>query len=221
MRSAIFDLDGTLVDTSADLMAAANAVFADWGLAARLGPEDAVTAFGGGRAMLRAGLARAGLSADETRVDAGFAPFVAHYRAKIDRFSTVYEGVEDTLASLQAQGWKLGICTNKPQDLADMLLGRLKLARFFPVVIGADALAVRKPHPLHLTETISRLGGDARRAVLVGDTVTDYDTAKAANLPSILVTFGPNAAACRALNPTALLESYADLPPILERLVPA
>ncbi|MEX0971104.1 MAG: HAD-IA family hydrolase [Paracoccaceae bacterium] len=145
---------------------------------------------------------------------------MAYYRAKIDRFSTIYDGVEDTLAALQTQGWKLGVCTNKPQDLADNLLERLNLARFFPVVIGADALAVRKPHPLHLTETIARLGGDARRAVLIGDTITDYDTAVAANLPSILVTFGPNAAACRALKPTALLDSYAALPLILERLVP-
>lgn len=220
MRSAIFDLDGTLVDTSADLLAAANAVFADWGLSARLGPEDAVTAFGGGRAMLRAGLARANIPVDEARINAGYAPLLVHYRAHIDRFSRAYSGVEDSLATLQAQGWRLGVCTNKPQALADLLLERLNLARFFPVVIGADALPVRKPDPLHLTETIARLGGDSRRGVLVGDTITDHDTAKAADLPCILVTFGPNAAACRALNPTALLDDYANLLPLLEQLLP-
>lgn len=215
MRSAIFDLDGTLVDTSGDLLAAANAVFEGWGMGAVLqaGTDDLI-AFGGGRAMLRAGLARHGM-ADEARVDAGYPQLLAHYRDNIDHHSRAYPDVELALDSLRADGWALGVCTNKPQALADLLLARLGLNRWFKVVIGADALAVRKPDPQHLLETIARLGGAAGQGVLIGDTKTDYDTARAAGLPCILVTFGPNAAACRALQPDAVLDNYAALPALM------
>lgn len=221
MRSAIFDLDGTLVDTSADLLAAANAVFESWSMGSPLGDGDEIIAFGGGRAMLRAGLSRLGHPVDEDQVSAGYQPLLDHYRNNIDHFSRVYEGVERALEDLRQAGWKLGVCTNKPQALADLLLNKLGLSQYFPVVLGADALPVRKPDPLHLTETIARLGGAAGRGVLIGDTINDHSTARAAGMPSVLVTFGPNAAACRALAPDALLDSFRELPPILDRLVPA
>jgi len=220
MRSAIFDLDGTLVDTSADLLAAANAVFKGWGLGAPLGAGDEVIAFGGGRAMLRAGLMRLGLVVDEAQVSAGYLPLLDHYRTNIDQHSRVYPGVKLALDTLRDTGWQLGVCTNKPQALADLLLAKLGLDRYFPVVLGADVLPVRKPDPFHLTETIARLGGAPQRAVLIGDTITDHATAMAAGLPCVLVTFGPNAEACRALAPTALLATYAELPALLGRLVP-
>jgi phosphoglycolate phosphatase len=221
MRSAIFDLDGTLVDTSADLLAAANAVFESWSMGSPLGEGDEIIAFGGGRAMLRAGLMRLGHPVDEDKLSAGYQPLLSHYRDNIDHFSRVYPGVEGALDNLRRAGWKLGVCTNKPQALADILLSKLGLAAYFPVVLGADALAVRKPDPLHLTETIARLGGAAGRGVLIGDTITDHSTARAAGMPSVLVTFGPNAAACRALVPDALLDNFAALPHILDRLMPA
>ena len=118
------------------------------------------------RAMLRAGLMRLGHPVDEDKLSAGYQPLLSHYRDNIDHFSRVYPGVEGALDNLRRAGWKLGVCTNKPQALADILLSKLSLAAYFPVVLGADALAVRKPDPLHLTETIARLGGAAGRGDL-------------------------------------------------------
>ncbi|NNU81095.1 HAD-IA family hydrolase [Halovulum dunhuangense] len=216
MRSAIFDLDGTLADTSADLIAAANA-----GLGAELlhPARDQALAFRGGRAMLREGLARAGSHASDTEVERRLPAFLAHYEANIDRHTRLYPGVEGALDSLASAGWVLGVCTNKPAALAETLLGRLGLRDRFAALLGGDSLPVRKPDPRHLTDTIAALGGNPARAVLVGDSDTDRNAAKAAGVACVLVTFGPEGAAVEALGPEALLPDYALLPDLLDRLI--
>ena len=222
MRVAVFDLDGTLADTAADLIAAANAALAEAGHGAPLDPaRDRATAFAGGRAMLRAGLDRANGGWEAAAVEAAYPRLLAHYAANIDRHTRAYEGVEPALDALAASGWALAVCTNKPEGLAATLLDRLGLAGRFRAMLGADTLDVRKPHPRHLLETIARAGGAPGRAALIGDTVTDREAARAAGVPCVLVAFDPEGRAVEALAPEAVLESYAALPGLLERLVPA
>lgn len=214
MRTAIFDLDGTLADTSADLIAAANACLFAEGIDLLDPVADAATAFGGGRAMLRARI-------DDNRVvDRLYPVLLGHYEAGIARETRLYDGVAGALAMLSYRGWNLGVCTNKPAYLAEILLRQLDIRHVFQAVLGADSLAVRKPDPVHLWETIRLCGGSPGQAVLVGDTITDRVTAKNAGVPCVLVTFGADNDAVAALHPAALLHSYADLPDLLEAIHP-
>ncbi len=224
MRTAVFDLDGTLADTSADLIAAANATFeeAGWGRPLEAS-ADAAIAFRGGRAMLAAGFQRRPAADFDHAAEADrlYPVLLEHYRTGIDAQTRLYDGVEAALDALDAEGWALAVCTNKPVALADLLLDRLGLAPRFRAVLGADSLDVRKPDPRHLLETIARAGGRREAAVLVGDTVTDRDAARAAEVPCILVSFGPDGTGVETLEPEALLAHYRDLGPLLDRLVPA
>lgn len=218
-KSVIFDLDGTLADTSGDLIAAANACFTGLGHGPLLDPlADAATAFAGGRAMLRLGFSRLGVQ-DEAQVDAQFDALLGHYAAAIDVHTQLYDGVVPVLELLRAQGYELAICTNKPEGLAVDLVEKLGIAGHFGALLGADTLPVRKPDPLHLYETIDRIGGDRARSALIGDTVTDAKTAQAAGVPCVLVTFGPTGQAVADLPHDALMDHYEDLPAIVEHLI--
>jgi phosphoglycolate phosphatase len=221
MRVAIFDLDGTLADTSGDLIAAANGALSAAGWGMPLDPtDDRAIAFAGGRAMLREGLARRE-TLNEAEVDRLYPELLEIYGAKLAVHTRLYDGAEAALDRLAAAGWKLGICTNKPERLALLLVGELGLTRHFATLLGADSLPVRKPDPRHLLETIARAGGEPRRAVLVGDTVTDRDAARAAGVPCVLVGFGPEGGAISSLAPEAMIAHFDELPEVLERLVPA
>ncbi len=221
MRSAIFDLDGTLVDTSADLIAAANAALEAMGEGAPLDPvRDAATAFAGGRAMLRLGLERRGRPMDEAVVEAQYPVLLAAYEGAIDRYSRPYPGALEAVERLATGGWRVGICTNKPAYLAELLLARLGLREAFSALIGADTLPVRKPDPAPYLECVRRVGGAPGKSFLLGDTVTDRDTARAAGVPVALVAFGPEGAGIGRLAPDALLDHFDALDALAERLVP-
>ena len=219
MRTVVFDLDGTLVDTSADLIAAANACFRARGLADQLDPQaDALTAFHGGRAMLRLGYGRAGLP--EALADADYRPLLDHYAQDIARHSRPYPGAVPAVEALRAAGFRTAICTNKPEWHARRLVEALGLMEMFDALIGADTLPVRTPDPAPFRAAVAGAGGDAARAILIGDTATDRETARAAGVASVLVTFGPEGQAIARLEPEALLDYYADLPELAERLLP-
>lgn len=219
-RSIIFDLDGTLADTSADLVAAANAVFERSGHGAQLDPaRDMATAFGGGRAMLRLGYQRLGLAADTARIDAGYAALLEAYEARIGAQTRLYPGVVQALDRLGAAGYALGVCTNKPTPLAELLLQRLGVRDRFAALVGAGCVATRKPDPEPYMETIRRLRRGCRGSMLVGDTVTDRDTARAAGVPIALVGFGPLGGGVARLAPDAVLDHYDGLDAIAARLL--
>jgi phosphoglycolate phosphatase len=219
MRTVIFDLDGTLADTSRDLIAAANACFRDLGHGDLLDPvADMATAFHGGRAMLRLGFSRTGGS-DEAMVDREFPLFLDHYAAGIDRHTVLYPGAAQAVERLRSEGYAVGICTNKPEGLAETLLARLGVRGLFASLIGADTLATRKPDPAPLLAAVTRAGGDPARSLLVGDTVTDRETARAARVPCVLVTFGPEGRGVERLEPEGLLEGYDGLEAVVRRLI--
>lgn len=220
-RCVIFDLDGTLCDTSGDLLAAANAAFAHLGHDIRLDPsaaQDRAAALKGGRSMLRLGFSRAG-DIDEDQVDAGYQPLLDAYDDAIAVHTIFYPGALDAVRRLRARGDAVAICTNKPEALAIKLMAALGASDLFDALVGADTLPVRKPDPEHLWETVRRAGGDPTRTVLIGDTDTDRKTATAAAVPCVLVTFAPAGQSVADLSPEALLDDYADLDEILEGLL--
>ncbi len=224
MRSVIFDLDGTIADTSGDLLNSANRCFEDLGFGPILekGRDDSV-ALRGGRAMLTAGFERLGEKAPPDvldEIERQYPRLLVHYGAALSEETILYPGVRDAVDALSAEGFALGVCTNKPEGLAEQLLSELDFRAPFGALLGADTLPVRKPDPEHLFETIRRLGGDPGRSCLIGDKIKDHSTARAAGVPSVLVSFGPLGESVAELGPDALLADYADLPALAQKLVP-
>lgn len=219
MKTVIFDLDGTLADTSGDLIAAANACFVADGHGALLDEvEDALTAFHGGRAMLRLGFSRVGIE-DEALVDAHYPPFLDRYSENIDAKTVLYPGALAALRDLQKAGYALGVCTNKPAALAQDLLLKLGVRDIFGSMVGADTLPVRKPDPSPYFEAVRQAGGDRAQSVLIGDTETDVKTAAAAKVPIVLVGFGPEGREIERFSPDALLMEYGQLGRIVQSLI--
>ncbi|MFT7595568.1 MAG: phosphoglycolate phosphatase [Paracoccaceae bacterium] len=219
MRTVIFDLDGTLADTSGDLLAAANACFRQMGHGDVLVPgQDSGIALRGGKMMLRRGLERLERF-DADVVEQYYPVLLEAYAEAIDLHTFLYPGAMDAVEALKLQGYGVGICTNKPQALAELLLSRLGIRDAFASMIGADTLSVRKPDPEPLREAARRAGGDPAHCVLIGDSDTDRNTARAAGVPSVLVTFGPSGADMAALEPEALLDDFADLPSLVPQLI--
>lgn len=219
MRTVIFDLDGTLADTSGDLIAAANACFRQMGLGDVLDPaRDQAIALRGGKMMLRRGLERTG-RLDEDVIEAYYPVLLEAYAEAIDLHTFLYPGAMEAVETLKTQGYGVGICTNKPEGLADLLLDRLGVRRAFASLVGADTLPVRKPDPEPLREAARRAGGHPEACVLIGDSDTDRNTARAAGVPSVLVTFGPSGEDMAALEPEALLHRFDDLPDLVGQLI--
>jgi len=221
MKTVVFDLDGTLADTSGDLIAAANACFDRMGQGKPLDAvADALTAFAGGRAMLRLGFGRLGMAWDESLIDTQYPVLLEAYGQAIAVHTTLYPGAVRAVEGLRAAGFATAICTNKPEGLAVTLCDQLGISHLFGALLGADTLPMRKPDPEHYFETVRRVGGDAKRSVLIGDTITDRDTARAARVPIVLVGFGPDGAGVQRLQPDALLDHYDDLAALVDRLLP-
>lgn len=220
MNTVIFDLDGTLADTSGDLIAAANESFLARGLGALLDPErDRLTAFHGGRAMLRLGFSRLDRLVADEELEPYYQEFLTAYAENIDRETRLYPGAEAAVEALLGAGFKVGICTNKPEGLAETLMQKLGVRGLFGSLVGADTFPVRKPDPLPYREAVLRAGGDPARSVLIGDTDTDVKTARAAGVPVVLVAFGPEGPGIARLEPDALLQSYHELPQVLSGLM--
>lgn len=220
MRTVVFDLDGTLADTSIDLLAAANACFAEMGHGSVLDARDTLTAFHGGRAMLRAGFTRLGIGFSEHDISLYYPKLLAAYADGIDRNTVLYPGAIAAVDALRRAGFATAICTNKPEALAVELVRRLGITDLFGALVGADTLPTRKPDPAPYLEAVRRAGGRVARSMLIGDTETDRKTGIAVGVPVALVTFGPEGRAIERLLPEALLEHFDDLPDLAARLVP-
>jgi phosphoglycolate phosphatase len=210
-----FDLDGTLADTAPDLAASLNHSLQALGRP-EVAPDKVRGLIGHGvRALLKRGLATSG-DAPEALVDRALPVFVDHYRANIANFTRVYPGLEPALGALSGAGVKLAVCTNKIESLTLPLLDALGLTRRFDAVVGGDTLEVRKPDPRPLHEAIARAGGG--RAAYVGDSITDAETARAAGIPFLAVTFGYSDRPVEQLGALALIDDYSELEGALRSL---
>lgn len=210
--TVVFDLDGTLVDTAGDLAAAMNHALGQLGRPAV--PPDSVRAMvgHGARTLLERGLVATGtLTAD--LVAQGVAHFMAHYADNIAVHSRPFDGVERALDQLADDGLRLAICTNKPEALARQLVGAMGWSGRFDALLGADTRPWKKPDPRHLTDTIEAAGG--RRALFVGDSVTDATTAQRAGIALVLVTFGYSPEPVATLGADRLIDHFDALVPLV------
>jgi phosphoglycolate phosphatase len=219
MISIVFDLDGTLVDTSRDMLKAANLCFDEMGYSDVLSEEmHRGTALHGGRAMLTKGLTLLKEPDLANFVSEFYPKFLKYYRENLYEKSVFYDGAITCVENMAVKDWNVGICTNKPEDLAKSLLRKMSAQNYFKAIVGADTLSVRKPDPAPFFETLRLLNGKPNRSCLVGDSITDYSTAKAADVPIILVDFPPNDTDISALKPDAIINHFDELIPTIENL---
>lgn len=207
----VFDLDGTLVDTAPDLLDSLNHSLVAGGLAQ---VDDA--AFRrfvghGGRVMIERAYAAQQKPLPNPEHDRLHDIFLDHYSLNIPGRSQPYPGVVAAMDRLASAGYILAVCTNKYEKLAVNLIGALGLSGRFAAITGPETFGIRKPDPRHLTETIAMAGGDASRAVMVGDSQTDIDTAKAAGIPVVAVDFGYTDRHVRYFEPSAIISHYDEL----------
>jgi phosphoglycolate phosphatase len=217
-RTLVFDLDGTLAETAPDLMGALNFVLVGEGVAPL--PVDAARRLlgAGGRVLLQRGFAAAGRTLDAPTLETLFARFLAHYNAHIADHSFLFPGVIALLDRCEAAGWPVAVCTNKLEHSSKLLLGNLGVIDRFAFVCGQDTFGVGKPDPKPLIETIRAAGGDLASAVMIGDSRTDIETARAAGVPVVAVDFGYTDVPVATLGPDRVISHFDALYGAIESL---
>lgn len=207
----VFDLDGTLAETAADLVATLNFILAREGLPT-VSTQDARKMVGmGARKLISRGFEAGGASLDDARLELLFRDFLDHYEEHVAVHSHLYEGVERALDRFEAAGFSFAVCTNKIEAPSVKLLQALGVAQRFRAICGQDTFAWWKPDPRALLSTIDRAGGDPRACVMVGNSRTDIDTAKAAKIPVVAVDFGYTDIHVSQLGPDKVISHFDQL----------
>lgn len=214
-----FDLDGTLIETVGDIHAALNHVLAAEGLSPATRDDIRNFVGQGARALIIRCCAVHGIHHDDARLDQLTEAYIAAYAADIARYSHPYPGLVDALDALQAAGAALCVCTNKRTDLSVQLLSTLGLAHRFAAIVGADQVGNRKPHPDHYLHAIRAAQGDPARSAMVGDSINDVLSAKAAGAPVAVYGYGYTETAPDLLGADAVFTQFTDLPDLLVRLL--
>jgi phosphoglycolate phosphatase len=207
----VFDLDGTLAETAGDLMGTLNVILTREGLEPAPLASARTMLGAGGKALIARGFARAGRTLPADKHQLLFEDFLAHYNAHIADNSWLFPGVIEALDRCAAAGYRLAVCTNKLERSSHLLLGKLGIADRFAFICGQDTFGVAKPDPKPLIETIAGAGGALGAAIMVGDSRTDIDTARAAGIPVIAVDFGYTDVPVADLNPDRVIGHFDEL----------
>ena len=211
--AVVFDLDGTLIDSAADIALALTHTFEGEGLPA-FDVETVKTMIGGGsRRLIERAFAARGLDDEPARIDRLTRQFERHYLAHPCRHTRIYPGAIPLLDTLTARGTGLGICTNKPAEITHRVLAALGLDRTFAVVAAGSEGVVKKPDPAMLLAVLARLGAEPAESVMIGDSAADVGSARAAGCPVVLVSFGYAGGNVFALGPDAVVDDFAEVLP--------
>jgi phosphoglycolate phosphatase len=216
-RAVVFDLDGTLVDTAPDLMAATNHVLSLLDRRPITMAEVRSFVGHGARALIARGAAATGGALDEKTLAYSHAEFLRYYEKNIAVDSAIFPGVAALLKLCQSRGIKMGVCTNKIEGLSVRLLEAIGLSSYFGAVVGPDTISIAKPDPAPYFETLKRLDVGAEKSIMIGDSETDILTARAANVPVIAVTFGYTPRPVAEFKPDYLVSHFDEIWDILQR----
>lgn len=217
-RGVILDLDGTLLDTVADIAAAVNAMLAERSRPAL--PVERVAQYVGKGSEVLVHRCLTG-SAEGRAPDPEFGPamraFLDHYRRENGIRSRVFPGVAEGLAAMRAKGLRLAVVTNKPAAFTVPLLERTGLAGFFELQVSGDTVARKKPDPLPMLHVCERFGLPPQRMVAIGDSVNDALAARAAGIPVMTVPYGYNEGhSVRSLDVDAIVNSLVDAAALID-----
>ncbi|MBV8391569.1 MAG: HAD-IA family hydrolase [Alphaproteobacteria bacterium] len=213
--TVLYDLDGTLIDSAKDMQVAVSKVLKDHGLPPVT--EDDVRFFmgQGSKVTMSKAFAKYGRTLDDPTLTAVTKEFVRYYEADPVSNTIAFAGVADVVAHFGELGLKQGVCTNKFERPSHMILEHLKLMPPITDLAGADTFPVRKPDPRHILMLLERMGCDPRRAVMIGDSIHDVESAHGAGLPAVLVSWGYTRKPASELGAEAVIERFDLLPDAL------
>ena len=218
----LFDLDGTLVNTAPDLMHAHNYVMKKYGYDERELADIKKLAGRGSKVMLTRSMHEiAELSGKVKKTDDVLEKmtkeFIDFYSKNIVKKSTLKNGLMDFLSWCKKKSILMGVCTNKQEHLSIDLLKKIKIYNFFDYVAGGNTFDYNKPNPKHLTDTIEILGGDISKTLMVGDSETDSNASKAANIPFVLIEDGYTEKKANEIYHDYLIKDFVGLEKIVEK----
>ncbi len=218
----LFDLDGTLVNTAPDLMRAHNHVMKKYGFEERKLADIKKLAGRGSKVMLKKSMHEISeLSGKNIKtdvvVDKMTKEFVDFYSKNIIGESTLKNGTINFLSWCKKNSISMAVCTNKQENLSIDLLKKIKIYDFFDYVAGGNTFNHNKPDPKHLTDTIEIIGGDISKSLMIGDSETDSNAAKAANIPFVLIEDGYTEKKTNEIYHNYLVKDFIGLEKIIKK----
>ena len=220
----LFDLDGTLVNTAPDLMNAHNYVMKKYGYGERELSAIKKLAGRGSKVMLTRSMHEiAELSGKIKKTDDVIEEmtkeFIDYYSKNIVKESTLKKGLLNFLSWCKKNSISMAVCTNKQEHLSVDLLKKIKIYHFFDYVAGGNTFNYNKPNPKHLTDTIEIVGGNINKTVMVGDSETDSNASKAANIPFVLLEDGYTEKKINEIYHDHLIKDFVDFEKIIENYI--
>ncbi len=211
----LFDLDGTLVDTAPDLMAAHNHVMKKFGHREKK-LSDIKSLAGKGAWIMMQRAFRQEINDEKIKKEM-LKEFLDFYSQNIDRGSKPISGVMEFLKWAKNKNIAMAICTNKQERLAIDLLKKLKMYEYFEYVAGSDTFSFNKPDPRHLTDVVEIIQGDLKKTIMVGDSEVDGKSAENAKIPFVLVKDGYTEKSTKEINHDELIDDFKNFDKIIEK----
>ena len=211
----LFDLDGTIVNTAPDLMAAHNHVMRKFGHSEKK-LEDIKSLAGKGAWVMMQRSFKEEIKDEQTKKEMT-EEFIDFYSKNIDKNSVPIKGAIDFLNWAKNKNISMCVCTNKQEKLAIDLLKKLNLYKYFEYVAGSDTFSFNKPDPRHLTDVVEIIGGDLKRTIMVGDSEVDANTAHNAKVPFVLVKDGYTGKSEREIKHDELISDFIGFEKIIEK----
>lgn len=217
----VFDLDGTLIDTAPDLVETLNVIFAREGFTPL--PYETARALiaGGAKLMIARGVEAEGHVLQPEKLEQMFADFIDYYAEHLADRSRPFPGLVETLDLLAKRGHRFAVCTNKLENLSVRLLEQLALADRFAAICGQDTFGIQKPDPEIFRRTVAAAGGVLQHSIMIGDSITDIRTARAAGVPVVAVDFGYSERPVAEFGPDRVISHFAELPASIAAISPA
>ena len=212
----LFDLDGTLIDSAPDLVGTLNIILRRHGRTTLTISAVKKLVGNGARALLERGFKETGAPAEN--LDALTVEFIETYVPNCAVLSRPFSGVIETLDTFANSGYRMAVCTNKPQAPSETILTELVLMQYFEVVVGGDFFPMRKPDPQHLLGTLQLMDAPENPAIMVGDSYNDVASARNAGIPVIVVTYGYTTTPAHELGGDILVDHFSDIVTAVARL---
>ncbi len=211
----LFDLDGTIVNTAPDLMAAHNHVMKKYGYAQKK-LEDIKSLAGKGAWIMMQRSFKEEIKDEKVKKEMT-KEFIDFYSKNIDRASVPIKGTIDFLVWAKSKNISMAVCTNKQERLASDLLKKLDMHKYFEYVAGSDTFAFNKPDPRHLTDVVEIIGGDLKKTIMVGDSEVDALSAHNAKIPFVLVKDGYTEKTEKEIKHDELISDFVNFEKILQK----